>query len=84
MCLNDLRKKIDDIDQQIVKLLDQRMQLCAMIGQIKKQKDLPVENIGREEEILNNIRKSNLTHTNHIQSIMLSILNESKDLQNTL
>ena len=84
MCLEDLRKQIDDIDQHIAKLLDHRMQLCAAIGQEKKQKSLPVENLAREKEIINNIKKLNLTYTEHVQAIMFSILKESKDLQNTL
>ncbi len=84
MCLDNLRKQIDDIDQQIAKLLDHRLHLCATIGQTKKQKDLPIENSAREKEILNNIKEMNLTHPNHIQEIMRSIFKESKDLQNTV
>lgn len=81
LCLDNLRKQIDNVDKQIAKLLDHRMKLCAIIGQAKKQKELPIESNAREKEILNNIKKMNLTHTKHIQAIMLSIFNESKDLQ---
>ena len=84
MYLDDLRTQIDNIDQQIAKLLDHRLQLCTMIGQAKKQKGLPIENNSREKEILNNIKKMNLTYTDNIQTIMLSIFKESKDLQNKL
>lgn len=84
MCLNNLRKQINDIDQQIAKLLDHRMQLCTMIGQAKQQNSLPIENTYREKEILNNINKMNLTHTKQIQAIMLSVFKESKKLQNAI
>lgn len=82
--LDDMRKQIDNIDQQIAKLLDHRLQICNTIGQTKKQKDLPIENTTREKEILNSINKMNLTYTEHIQTIMLNIFKESKNLQNAL
>ncbi|MDD3094885.1 MAG: chorismate mutase [Candidatus Neomarinimicrobiota bacterium] len=49
--MEKLRKKIDHIDEQLVKLLDERMGLAFEIGKIKKEKGLPVLDAGRETEV---------------------------------
>ena len=53
------RKKIDEIDQQLVKLLNERSGCAVEIGHIKKQLNLPAWQPDREAEILRNIVKSN-------------------------
>jgi chorismate mutase-like protein len=53
------RKKIDEIDQQLVKLLNERSGCAVEIGHIKKQLNLPAWQPEREAEILRNIVKSN-------------------------
>ncbi len=44
------RKEIDKIDNQILKLLANRLELCRKIGEFKKMNDLPVQNKERENE----------------------------------
>jgi chorismate mutase len=53
------RKRIDEIDQQLVKLLNERAQCAVEIGRLKKAMDLPTWQPQREAEILRNIVKSN-------------------------
>jgi chorismate mutase-like protein len=53
------RKRIDEIDQQLVKLLNERSRCAVEIGHIKKQLNLPAWQPEREAEILRNIVKSN-------------------------
>jgi len=55
MNLNEIRKDIDDIDNNLTNLFKKRMELAAKIAVIKKEKDLPVINIKRENEILTQI-----------------------------
>ncbi len=55
------RKMIDKIDQRIFGLLKQRTKHTAQIGNIKKQKGLPIVDKKREAEIIKNkIQKSGL------------------------
>ena len=57
--LADWRKRIDEIDQQLVKLLNERS-LCAVeVGKIKKVLRLAAWQPEREAEILRNVVKSN-------------------------
>lgn len=55
--MDKLRKKIDHIDEQIVKLLDERMGLAFEIGKIKKTEELPVYDAGREEQVYTRLRE---------------------------
>lgn len=50
--LEKLRKEIDDIDKELMELFEQRMERVIKIGEYKKEKDYPVLDKLREEEVL--------------------------------
>lgn len=52
MSLNRIRKEIDNIDRELIKLLSQRMSLAIESKKFKQK----IEDIGREEEIYSNLR----------------------------
>jgi chorismate mutase len=56
---DDWRKRIDEIDQQLVKLLNERSQCAVEIGHIKRKLNVPAWQPQREAEILRNVVKSN-------------------------
>ena len=53
--LNSSRQRIDSIDDQIVKLLNERAQVVRDVGLIKKQYHAPVSAPGREEQVLHRV-----------------------------
>ena len=53
------RRRIDEIDQQLVKLLNERSQCALEIGHLKKAMDLPTWQPQRELDILRNVVKAN-------------------------
>lgn len=53
--LDDIRKGIDAIDDQIVKLYAQRMELSKQVGLQKAREGKGVENRDREKEIINRV-----------------------------
>ena len=53
------RKRIDEIDQQLVKLLNERSKCAVEIGHLKKKVNMPAWQPEREAEILRNVVKSN-------------------------
>jgi chorismate mutase len=53
--LASCRKHLDEIDQQIVALLNQRARIVAEVGTIKQEAHLPVAVPAREQQILNQI-----------------------------
>ncbi|HTC34976.1 MAG TPA: chorismate mutase [Bryobacteraceae bacterium] len=50
--LQSSRQRIDSIDEQIVKLLNERAQVVHEVGVIKKKFNAPVSAPGREEQVV--------------------------------
>jgi len=48
--VSPLRKRIDEIDEQILRLLKERMDVCENIGVIKQEQRIPVRDRQRENE----------------------------------
>lgn len=82
--LKSLRRKIDQIDREIVKLLNERAGFACQIGEIKGQLQMEIYFPQREEEVLNNVARENkgpLTDESII-SIFKKIIEETRKLQN--
>lgn len=45
-----LRKRIDEIDEQILRFLKERIDICENIGTIKREHELPIKDAERENE----------------------------------
>lgn len=50
--LAELRRSIDAVDQQILKLLHERVRLVMLVGEYKRERDLPVYDPERERALL--------------------------------
>jgi len=59
MSLDDLRKRIDEVDHELVKLLNERAQVVVEIGELKDKTDSPVYAPDREKEVLARISEAN-------------------------
>ncbi len=53
------RKCIDDVDDQLVKLLNERAQCAAEIGKVKRAEGVSVYQPEREQEIFHRIQQRN-------------------------
>lgn len=54
--LDELRSQIDSIDTKIVELFNIRMNASRSISRIKKESQLPIENVSREEKVLEHVK----------------------------
>jgi chorismate mutase len=57
--IEDWRKKIDELDRQIVALISERASAAQAIGLLKQGKSLPIYEPNREKVIFENVRKAN-------------------------
>lgn len=57
MDMKEIRGKIDNVDEQLVKLFVERMQLSAQIADYKKENNLPIYVPSREREKLQDVAK---------------------------
>lgn len=80
------REQINQLDDSIVRLLTQRFQTAALIGQIKKQDDLQVLDRNREAEVLNRVRtvSPDSQTTDYVAAVYEAILKNSRDYQHHL
>lgn len=81
--LTQLRKKIDLLDEQILKLLEKRAQISRDIGKLKLQNNLPVYNPEREIELLESLlgKHHGYLSPEAIRKIFMTIMEESKRIQ---
>lgn len=59
MDITEWRRKIDELDRQIVALISERARAAQAIGRLKRQTDLPVYEPNREKVIFENVRSAN-------------------------
>jgi chorismate mutase len=59
MNLSDWRRRIDEIDKKLVKLLNERSQCALEIGRIKQESNIPLYQPDRENEVLENAESEN-------------------------
>jgi chorismate mutase len=58
LSIDDLRKRIDAIDEQLVRLLNVRVACAVEVGRLKHEAGLPVYQPGREAQVLTGVRKA--------------------------
>jgi chorismate mutase len=79
--LASCRKQIDETDQQIVALLNQRARIVAEIGRIKEESHLPVAAPAREQQVLDHVvkmRSSGPLPPDHLRRIYQTIVQEMR------
>lgn len=58
--LNEARKKINKIDESVVKLLNERVATCKEIGKIKSNLNMEVLDMAREGQVLERVTSSSI------------------------
>ena len=81
--LNELRRKIQKIDYDIVSLLNQRIESVHQIGQIKTELNLPIIDKEREKLVLSHVMNTshNPIHSDSIQKIYQYIIQICRETQ---
>ena len=49
--LGQLRKKVDSVDDQILKALCERAKICKVIGEVKKTQAMQIRDFSRENQV---------------------------------
>ncbi len=84
MSLEDLRKKVDEIDSKIVRLIVERVRIAEEVGREKRKAGKQIEDVARERKVLKNVRhiaqEDNLNYE-AIENIYRQIVRVSKSVQ---
>ena len=60
MSIEDWRKRIDEIDGQLLELFNERTRCVIEVGKIKKEQNVRIYDPEREREILRRMKEQNL------------------------
>ena len=59
MEIADWREKIDELDEQIVRLLSERAAAAVAIGELKQRRNVPIYEPDREQQVFDHVRRAN-------------------------
>jgi chorismate mutase / prephenate dehydratase len=79
-----LRAKIDEIDDQILFALCERVKVCKVIGAAKKKQGMPVRDASRENEVYRRIKEKSATlglNGAQIEALYREIVNMCSSVQ---
>jgi monofunctional chorismate mutase len=74
------RAKINQLDEILISLFEERLKIVLNIAEIKKQNNLPIFQANREKEILEKITRLS-QNSKFILNIFKTIMQESKKFQ---
>jgi len=55
--IKQLRKNIDEVDEQILRFLSERAKICELMGSVKKDHGMPIKDAYRENEVYVHVRE---------------------------
>jgi chorismate mutase / prephenate dehydratase len=81
--LEELRKEIDVLDNQLLEILNQRMEVVKRVGELKKTKNAVIYRPEREKSIIDRLTKLNKGPLNRvaIEAIFLEIFAISRNIE---
>ena len=81
--LEQQRRAIDRLDAELVRLLNHRAHIASSLARVKQSSGLPVQDLRREQQILERICEQNQgpLDSQALISIFRSILRESRRIQ---
>ena len=80
--LEELRGRLDQIDQQMVDLFKARMELSGQVAEYKREKGIPVLDAGRERALLGKVgERAGEELADYAQSMYRTILSASRSYQ---
>ncbi len=59
MTIDEIRQEIDRLDSELLSIFNQRASLALLIGEIKKERSLPVYDPTREKKIFERMKQDN-------------------------
>ena len=84
MDLLDLRNEIDEIDEQLIPLLQRRMNISKQVAEYKVKRGLPVLNAEREREILDSVKEKCGQDGDAIATVFSATMDASRAIQHNI
>jgi len=83
--IENLRKKIDTIDEELLNLLNKRGEIVKKIGELKRKEKIETYQPSREKEILERLKKlTTVLKASNIELIWKEIMGACKAIQGNI
>jgi monofunctional chorismate mutase len=84
--LKQLRDKIDEIDEKIVFLFEERMEAVLKIAEYKKQNSISILNENREKDVItkNTLRLKNKAFVHSLERFLTYMMSLSREEQSKI
>lgn len=81
--IDEWRRRIDAIDEQLVRLLNSRSACAVEVGRLKRRLGLPIYSAPRESEILDRIARDNPgpLDSHAVRRVFERVIDESRRLE---
>ncbi len=81
--LKEIRDRIDTIDSELVKLLEERLEIVSDVAQYKKENNKKIFDKQREDEVIekNTKKVEKQEHSSYIEKMLIDLMNVSKEYQ---
>ena len=80
--LNLLRKKIDDIDDELIALFLKRLDISKEIGELKKENNMKIYDPEREEKIIGmSLKNIDDNQKKYVEKFLRTLMDISKEVQ---
>lgn len=81
--LSELRERIDEIDENLIKMLNERGEVALKIGKEKRKAGIEITDKGREEDVLRQVKSTNRGPFSNSQMVEIfqKIISEAKRLE---
>jgi chorismate mutase len=82
--IEQLRKRIDEVDEQILQSLRKRTEICSSIGLVKEKHGIPIQDFPRENDVYARIRERAAAlglDPAHVEAIYRQIVNMCSAVQ---
>ncbi len=85
MDMDSIRKKINELDDELLKIFNERAALALAIGEVKKELNLPVYDPSREKLIFERMQQNNPGPLDNAAIIRLfeRVIDESRSLEHS-
>ena len=84
--IEQLRKRVDEVDEQILRSLRERAEICRSIGSVKEKQGIPVQDYPRENDVYTHIREKAAELSldpSHVEAIYRQIVNMCSAIQDS-
>jgi chorismate mutase len=85
MEISEIREKINKLDNEIIKLIAERLSLSKEVAEYKRKNNLPIRNLEREKEVLDKcnlkLRELGINDKEFTEKIVQAIIDKSASMQ---